>query len=1317
MYQYKNEIFALCSDKEQRALELFCYEINNCDADIFVVMAHKAVRLFQVLLEQQRIHIIKEQKIIISNQALGFDSAYLIDKKIAVVDDIIISGTSISNTVNKLMKLGVSQSNISIIALAIDREYFRMDFRDTNGRSTLRCKTELEDADCIELSYTISKTFSYYGLPYDIDFPIYQSECISNKEMLFNSMLWETELISNDKQIAGGVESYVLFPKSLIRGQLWNRIGINFDNNAHLKIRIYIVNYPNERKVFNVVPMCLFNEIYEQDLDNGCCSCDFELNSGFFNKCDYISKLRYLQFFIAHQLFNVINEYIAFDDVSLPDKNFMIYLFGDITGKSVYKSLKCCNIEKSCIVNASFSENVNKTLISEFQSSEIWKEAHSNYTTIEGSSDKYNGYNSYLINNIIFSPFLWWYDNKEIPVRNELKTVPLNYVKDYDKISELSVRLKSGFNLQTLRHLFTKELCIDNITTVVSMFLDRAIDDGIIVPTLFYDKENHLLSRAYRHGEDLPFGIQDQCRLLIFLKAFNEKIEKKEISEIPFEKIIVLFYQIGLKKGNIFNRFLGFNNSKIIKSFLCVHGVIEALIDSNDVERAHVYSEKSDEDEEYIYWLTKWLADKQFVQKIINSKKNQNDSFYYTVNVTEIDNFLKINERSSASEDIVSSIKSIAEMISLWFNTDYQKRRKVFKDDITALTSCSDIFVFSSAIATEIHYFAKFWNKQIDKVLHQTFVDNNNHIIIYDLLNRDEKDKKTTQTIIQGLYSGIKKYKWYNGKEAKEVVKKVGRYFHSQIEVNAWNELWEYIDAYTRLDRIEHSMKGELVFYTVQAVAYLCFFSICFEYLKSEKYWLQGNKPSQYGEYKDIYTKYSDENLFDIFDNINIQGGLQQSILRFYEDVQKVIIRSEECVSSIEKKINQMAIGYTIRYKSALILDIQAIDDSSIEKVLLDYWDDLDDDLKLQINIIAFPPIEGNGKYKRYGIFSWMSDNSSISTDASKVAEQLIQIYKDICDRFNAQVYKLRAILIPELPTGFKFEHNLQRNIADHASKFTSKILAYLVEKFDDEKNKQLILALIKNVDSEAIKASMGIIKWHQHKPISANDTPFTEIELYWNEVFRNNRTNNIPCDSLVKIKSGNEIGTGFLLRIFNQVVCISCNHVFSSDYNLENTYASTFCDNTLQFELSDLYSGLIKNDDNELLSAKDEVAVLIPQWGGDIPIDIDSILSFDKICTEVPNNCTGVYKCGGYLVDGYSFEQISIKWEKHYELKGFSEKGYCSADAIIIDQGFSGGMVLTTDDTIIGIHEGRFDDDAENCYMIPCNKIRDKIEELIKNE
>ena len=33
---------------------------------------------------------------------------------------------------------------------------------------------------------------------------------------------------------------------------------------------------------------------------------------------------------------------------------------------------------------------------------------------------------------------------------------------------------------------------------------------------------------------------------------------------------------------------------------------------------------------------------------------------------------------------------------------------------------------------------------------------------------------------------------------------------------------------------------------------------------------------------------------------------------------------------SIEKKINQMAIGYTIRYKSALILDIQAIDDSSI---------------------------------------------------------------------------------------------------------------------------------------------------------------------------------------------------------------------------------------------------------------------------------------------------------------------------------------------------------------------------------------------------
>ena len=55
MYKYEYDICEFCPETFQKAISLYSERINNSDADIFVIMAHKAVFLFQVLVDQKHI--------------------------------------------------------------------------------------------------------------------------------------------------------------------------------------------------------------------------------------------------------------------------------------------------------------------------------------------------------------------------------------------------------------------------------------------------------------------------------------------------------------------------------------------------------------------------------------------------------------------------------------------------------------------------------------------------------------------------------------------------------------------------------------------------------------------------------------------------------------------------------------------------------------------------------------------------------------------------------------------------------------------------------------------------------------------------------------------------------------------------------------------------------------------------------------------------------------------------------------------------------------------------------------------------------------
>ena len=315
MFHYKRDIFDFFPNKS--ILQRFCDKINQCDADVYLVMAHKAVQLFQVLLDQGHIQKHIGRKKIISSQALDYDCDYLLHKKIAIIDDIVISGTSIASAINKLVSAGINaDDHIEIIALARDKDYQTMVFDDDKGNAILHCDTLLGDAACIELSYFISQAFSYYGIPYDVDYPTYNVTLGNDKEQfLFKELFWRTETTTNIDQQIGDVSSYVLFPKECIFKMLWSKLGADLSMCTHIKIRAYVRRYPSGRTDCTIVPMCLFNEIAERDLDKLYrLFSPIPAGNAIDMNVSYIAQMHYLEFYIAHQMYLVFNELTTLDE-------------------------------------------------------------------------------------------------------------------------------------------------------------------------------------------------------------------------------------------------------------------------------------------------------------------------------------------------------------------------------------------------------------------------------------------------------------------------------------------------------------------------------------------------------------------------------------------------------------------------------------------------------------------------------------------------------------------------------------------------------------------------------------------------------------------------------------------------------------------------------------------------------------------------------------------------------------------------------------------------------------------------------------------
>ncbi len=1280
---------------------------------------------------------------------MDFNCTYLSGKKVAIIDDIVISGTSISSTVNKLLQLDITEEDIEIITIALDLKYFAMKFDRPEGKNALLCEKEFSDEICIDLSGTVSKIFSYYGVPYDVDFPTYESIPIEPRELnLFHdNILWDVMDVTNSNQEAGQVSSYSLYPKRCVRDKLWNVLGIELEKTAHLKIRTYIKRHPNGSLSCPVVPMCLFNEISEQNLNELYNFLIPENGSITLNRKNIpVAQMRYLQFYIAHQLYVVFSEIMSLGEKTAPHEDILRQLFGYVDGETIKNSINAPHCRKADADPPHIAdvESDGQRLAKKYLNHPIGRKSLAEAREIGREAGAENGC---WVNQAIFAPFLWWYQTKEIPVRNILHRKGLHYIRDYETIESVLVRLNSGFTLATLKSILKvslEELPEAESEIVISSLIDRAIDEGIIVPTIYYNKDKKYLCRAYRHGEDLPFGPADKCRLLYFLKYLGEEIPSllvdkngvavSGIAEISMEKMIVLFYQMGLKRGGIFNRFLGLGNMKILRPFLSLHGKVIGSVDSN-VE-THMYSERNSNEEEYITWLTVWLANKenQFIKWVYDPEDKQKDrqKKLYSIDPDKIQKYLRRNERSSITEPIKRNIKSIAGMVAAWYEEKAKREGKnAFKNDITALTSCVDGHVFCAAIGTELHYFSKFWKKQAKAAF--TYAENSEQLIDWLSKPSDEEEKalKYILAIEQGLNSGRDKVEWFAGRSAVRIITEVEGILRNKISnetADVWAGFWDYAKA--NLIAPDRGMNEKHKALAAWAVGNLFLFSACFDCLKSADFWNSTGKPVNYEAYKAKYgacskqTCWLEQELFRQLDEVTCipknQFGTKAE--KFNRLVNRALTSLKRFIPMIEELLKDEIPNFTVEYKSALILDIHPFGQVETNSKLTELWSSYDEDIsKTELNIVQFPSNFCTPPFVRYGIFYGTNNgfrppdsNKNIDAQGKKTSEDmLLDVFERLCDLFQYNAYTIRGIMLPHLEPAQSFTHNLQKSIPEHVEEFYDLVVSPLEPYYIENKKRQLILGIDSNTTPQFMERFEGWTDRETHTRIQDADwldecTVFSDdyLSLSDNELVHRI----IYSFVTIRYRDENVYGLGFLLRTQDRVVCISCNHVVRK-YLTEGKeiIATSVHDTNISFPLTPIKNIVEFNyDKGTIAPAEDETAVLHPCWDRHDRFDFSMLLCEDDFISNVKER---VNQCC-IFVGGVNAE--SFCWRYNLKLTRVIPKGYCQISGADnkLKAGFSGGIYITDEvhPLILGIHEGRNKGD-DMARMIPWEAIKKAIE------
>lgn len=725
----------------------FCRNLNESIADVYITMSRKAACFINFL---EKHGFISLNGVVYTDRILDFSEMDFTGRSVIVIDDVVVSGTTLYNVVSKLKKFKVK--TITIKVLGVNKEFFNKQLFDYTEAGENKNYIEgpyqlMSDELC---TYTCSNIASVFGLDstsYDVDFPKHDAVFIHEDDFtkLVLSNLWRSYDVSNTLQSDYKIKNITLLPTSSLVERINNTLGDTFSQIGHFKIRIF-ASYSVKRKkgyIVNAVPYFLFNAISDNQI-NELFSLVFHAND--VSNITTITKIRLLQYLFAERVFLIWSDLV---NHSVGKKiNFVLrkidflrifpsnYYHPFI--KAIQKEILLSNYsyQPLNLKNPILESCINKTRLIE---------------------------NKSLLQTKLIEPFSDLYYNKELNARRIVK----QYGKKAFELKEyqdIFFRLNHGLSFNDLLEIINNYSDIYDKRTTVSLFIDEAVDSGVIVPIIAeeYDTKSQIkyYYRAFRHGEDVPFGEYQEKLCAILLSNYQSFGGTEALSKLRVEKLLVLFLKIGsLQQFFKLNTYDSIYYKVNIDAYL--FGNVLTTQDISSHRSTHYLTHKTDK-----VWVTQVLKEKNIINYDSNDK------------ITGITDHIDI----SVDKKTVGQVSAIGKTFGvLYKNTKERIEPKITDDDLIMFSTCLFPQDIMNALASELSIFRDRYSskrKQIQEALLQEKTESIREL----LLSND---------LYTSINTGQKKYFYFIEKEGLRRIEEISNQLNTSTELSIYGSLWD----------------------------------------------------------------------------------------------------------------------------------------------------------------------------------------------------------------------------------------------------------------------------------------------------------------------------------------------------------------------------------------------------------------------------------------------------------------------------------------------------------------------------------------------
>lgn len=498
----------------------FCEAISSLSTDVIMYTARKAVCLYE---SARELGLLDTSAITTSDRILDMDLAWLRGKTITIVDDILITGSSLYRAQHSLENAGCA--NVDVMALAVDQDSWVSELVSPKPPYVT-----LPNRRAIGLCTQIVDAISLVPRPYNIDWPLLMGvSALPDRKRGLNFALgdWRTRNVASPLQEQHGVYNVTYTPSDRIMHMMQDRLGIPLHLMTLSKVRAYLRPLRGQGGWdIRATPIVHFESLSERAIDRifsatgeaDCASEQFSSRSARLRALQYRASLLLGEAW-CHEAAGVV-----FAAPPTVDDSAARFLVGP-------SGIDCLHNEWPRNAGPILADVVDATKLPPLP--------------IDSSARIHRDATQNELQDVLTRPFMDLYMTKELPAReillSEGKAALGN--EEYRKIVD---RLSEGYSAGQLENIVSTVSDDSWGPLALSTFLDIAIDHGMVVPIT--QEKGGYVRRAFRHGEDIVFGLQERRLFSIALRSAADVLPDRTIGRREVEKICVLFLKIGLQR-------------------------------------------------------------------------------------------------------------------------------------------------------------------------------------------------------------------------------------------------------------------------------------------------------------------------------------------------------------------------------------------------------------------------------------------------------------------------------------------------------------------------------------------------------------------------------------------------------------------------------------------------------------------------------------------------------------------------------------------------------------------------------------------------